>query len=338
MDEDLALLTKVAMLYHLEGLTQSEIGARLGLSRQTVGRMLARARARGVVEVRIRSPMSFSTDLQVRLEAAFGLAEAIVIRPADETDEAVKAALGEAAARFLERHLRPGDVVGLAWGSTLYQMVCQLRPRRIGRVRFVQLNGSLVRNTHVTHAEDIIQRTAQAFGGESILLAAPLMVDTRAIKESLLQDSRIASALALARRASVAVFGIGAISRDSSLVRAGYVNQQLLQELREMGAAGEICGRFYDQGGRPCAPELGDRTLAVELADFRSKRLAVGVAGGLRKVEAILGALAGRYCNVLITDAATAEGLLRRYEAGPEELAAVRERQEGGARVRRSVE
>lgn len=74
----------------------------------------------------------------------------------------------------------------------------------------------------------------------------------------------------------------------------------------------------------------------MELADFRSKRLAVGVAGGLRKVEAILGALAGRYCNVLITDAATAGALLRRYEAGPEELAAVRERQEGGARLRRS--
>lgn len=332
MDDDLELLTKVATLYHVHGLTQSQVGARLGLSRQTVGRMLVRARARGIVEVRIRSPVSFSSDLEVRLEAAFGLMEAIVVRPADESDDAVKAALGEAAARFLERHLRAGDVVGLAWGSTLYQMVRQLRPRRTGRVRIVQLNGSLVRNTHVSHAEYIVQHSAEVFGGESTLLAAPLMVDTRTIKESVLQDSRIAAALTLARRAQVAMFGIGAVSRESSLVRAGYVDQALLQDLREMGAVGEICGRFYDLGGRPCAPDLSDRTLAVELADFRTKRLAVGVAGGSRKVEAIFGALAGRYCNVLITDAVAAGALLRRHEAGAEELAAVGQGQDGMAR------
>jgi deoxyribonucleoside regulator len=323
MDDDLALLTKVATLYHLHGLTQSQVGARLGLSRQTVGRMLTRARARGIVEVRIKSPVSVSSDLEVRLEAAFGLTAAVVVRPADETDEALKAALGEAAARFLERHLRAGDIVGLAWGSTLYQMVRQLRSRRINRVKVVQLNGSLVRNTHVSHAEYIVQHTAQVFGGESIMLAAPLMMDTRAIKESVLQDSRIASALALARRAQVAVFGIGAVSRESSLVRAGYVDQTLLQDLREMGAVGEICGRFYDLSGRPCAPDLGERTLAVELTDFRTKRLAVGVAGGSRKVDAILGALAGRYCNVLVTDAIAAGALLRRHDAGGQELAAV---------------
>ncbi|MDR7483685.1 MAG: sugar-binding transcriptional regulator [Armatimonadota bacterium] len=333
MDDDLGLLTRVATLYHLHGLTQSRIGARLGLSRQTVGRMLTRARARGIVEVRIKSPLSFSSDLAARLEAAFGLAEALVVRPTDASDDAVKAALGEAAARFLERHLRAGNVVGLAWGSTLYRMARQLRPHRVSRVKVVQLNGSLVRNTHVSHAEYIVQHTAEVFGGESTLLAAPLMVDTGAIKESMLQDSRIASALALARRAQVAMFGIGAVSRESSLVRAGYVDQVLLQNLREMGAVGEICGRFYDLDGRPCAPDLADRTLALELADFRTKRLAVGVAGGGRKVDAILGALAGRYCNVLITDALAAGALLRRHEAGAQELAGTAHAQHGTARA-----
>ncbi|MDR7481821.1 MAG: sugar-binding transcriptional regulator [Armatimonadota bacterium] len=332
MDDDLELLTKVATLYHVHGLTQSQVGARLGLSRQTVGRMLTRARARGIVEVRIRSPVLFSADLEVRLEGAFGLAEAVVVRPADESDDAVKAALGEAAARVLERHLQAGDVVGLAWGSTLYEMVRRLRPRPISRVKVVQLNGSLVRNTHVSHAEYIVQHTAEVFGGESIMLAAPLMVDTRVIKESVLQDSRIASALALARRAQVAMFGIGAVSRESSLVRAGYVDQALLQDLREAGAVGEICGRFYDLSGRLCARDLGERTLAVELADLRTKRLAVGVAGGGRKVDAILGALAGRYCNVLITDAIAAEALLRRRDASAQGRGPVTHAQHGTVR------
>jgi deoxyribonucleoside regulator len=50
----------------------------------------------------------------------------------------------------------------------------------------------------------------------------------------------------------------------------------------------------------------------VELSSLRSKEVSVAVAGGLRKVDAIFGALRGRYCNVLITDEGTAKALLER--------------------------
>jgi DNA-binding transcriptional regulator LsrR (DeoR family) len=43
----------------------------------------------------------------------------------------------------------------------------------------------------------------------------------------------------------------------------------------------------------------------------------VGVAGGFRKFTAILGALRGRFVNVLVTDRSTAERLLKRNAAEP---------------------
>jgi len=51
--------------------------------------------------------------------------------------------------------------------------------------------------------------------------------------------------------------------------------------------------------------------IGMELRQLRSVARSVGVAGGRRKFGAILGALRGRWVNVLITDRRTAERLLK---------------------------
>ena len=46
--EDLRLAVRAATLYYLDGLTQAEVAQRLGVSRPTAGRLVARARAQGL--------------------------------------------------------------------------------------------------------------------------------------------------------------------------------------------------------------------------------------------------------------------------------------------------
>lgn len=310
--DDARPLTKAATLYYKAHLTQAEIARRLGVSRQLVGRLLKKGREQGIVEIRIRpSPASSFTDLEHALEIAWGLREALVVAPAEESDEALKDALGQAAAAFLEQRVVEGDTVGLSWGSTLYKCARYITPTPTPAVKVVQLNGSLNRTLHPTHAEYIIHRVSEAFGADPNLLPAPLIVERPDIKASLTSDSLISAVLELGRRASICVFGIGSLSGRSSLYTTGHINEDLLRTLEAAGSVGDICGRFYDHEGSPTAPDLEERTVAVELSDLRSKALSVGVAGGLHKVEAIRGALRGRYCNVLITDKEVAEALLR---------------------------
>ena len=54
----------------------------------------------------------------------------------------------------------------------------------------------------------------------------------------------------------------------------------------------------------------------MTLEQLRKSKKTIGIAGGRRKYEAILGALRGRWVNVLITDRGTAERLVVEVDVG----------------------
>ena len=54
--EDLRLALRAATLYYLDGMTQAEVATRLGVSRPTAGRLIARAKAKGLVRIEVVVP------------------------------------------------------------------------------------------------------------------------------------------------------------------------------------------------------------------------------------------------------------------------------------------
>jgi len=128
----------------------------------------------------------------------------------------------------------------------------------------------------------------------------------------MLEDPYVQQAMGLFRSLTLALVGIGAVEPSKLLAASGNVfSPRELQSLRDRGAVGDICLRFFDAMGTPITTPLNDRVIAIELADLKRVDRVVGIAGGRRKTEAILGALRGRLINVVITDRATAERLVR---------------------------
>jgi deoxyribonucleoside regulator len=308
---DLHLLTKVAVLYYREGLTHQAISHRLGISRQSVGRFLQRARKEGLVQINIDSPLLHCTELESGLEDKYSLKEAVVVSPATETETSIKKTLGKAGAEFLMRRVQSGDVLGVSWSSTVLECAQQLQPLDTHNVTVVQLNGSLDVGSYSTRAEYIVDQMARAFNAKMITISAPMLVDRPEILDSIKSDSRVASALEMAEKSRIAIFGVGDISESSSPYKAGYFDQALIRELDRHGAVGEICGRFYNAEGKIAAPDIQRRTLAVELDNLKKKKFSVAIAGQPKKVAALLGMLKGGFCNVLITDESTALELLK---------------------------
>jgi deoxyribonucleoside regulator len=315
-EDDAELLARVAIFYYREKLTQKETAQRIGVSRQTIGRLLQLAHDRGIVRVEISSPIEEVEMLARQLEARFGMVEATVVVPDSDSDEDVKGALGCAAAALLRRRVLSGMILGLGWSTTMLKVVENLSSINARKVQVVQLDGGVPLRWHPNEAADIVIRAAEALDARAAVLMAPLFVDTSHIRDAVIADSQIASTLSLAARCDIAMFGVGAVTHQSTLFTTGYLSEGLITDLNLGGAVGEVLGRFYDEAGQPCGTEVSKRTIGLDLEALLTIPVRCAIAGGASKVNPTLAALKGKLCNVLVTDVGMAEMLLGSNQRG----------------------
>lgn len=305
------LLGRVAHMYYEQSATQEAIAATLNISRPTVSRLLKEAREEGVVQIIINSPFRYVADVESALHKAFPhLRQVRVLRTAESVTVA------RAAASYVGSVVKDGDLVGVSWGNTMEEMTACLPHRPLTGVTVVQLNGGVARAGTGTNAHEIVRRFGQAFGADVYYLQVPAIVDNPQVGEAFLHNRETARVLDLGRRATVAVYGVGAPENHSVLVQAGYFTPQYLEGLRRKGAVGDICSRYFTEAGAMVDPDLEGRTIGLPLAELRGVEYAVAVVSGVHKAAGTLGALRGGYLNVLIVDEATAREILRRHQEG----------------------
>jgi DNA-binding transcriptional regulator LsrR (DeoR family) len=302
-------LYKIAKAYYEDGLTQEQIGQRLGLSRVKVSRMLQRAREENVVRITVVAPQDPNADLERAIEAQFGLDEAVVVTPPSEDRMSILQALGTAGAQCVVRYLQGDAVLALTWGTTLLSVVDALPAKNWAQLRVVQMLGGLGSPEADVYGADLARRTAEAFGARLRIVPAPGIVGSKMVRDALLAEPQISGTLELAARADVALVGIGQPSSGSVVMQAGILSASDLTRLHELGAVGDIALRFFDREGRAVEHEINERIIGPTLAQIRSMRRVIGVAGGRGKREVVRAALRGALVDVLVTDQETAQWL-----------------------------
>jgi DNA-binding transcriptional regulator LsrR (DeoR family) len=321
----LRLMTKVARLYYEQGLRQAEIADRLDLSQSRVSRLLKQAEKEGIVRITVAVPSGFHAELEDRLQALYGLREAVVVDCEHDDDQEALRAIGAAAAAYLETTLTAGEILGISsWSETLLAMLDNMHPQaQPGAEAVVQILGGSGNPAAEGHATRLTSRLAQLVGGEARFLPAPGVVGSRESRRALLDDPFVAAAMRWMEEITLAIVGIGALTPSKLLAASGNVfTARELQELDEMGAVGDICLRFFDADGVPVASALDERVIGLDLEQIKQPRRTLALAGGPRKFSAIQGALRGRFVNVLITDRFTAERLAGDWSGVPKEVTA----------------
>jgi DNA-binding transcriptional regulator LsrR (DeoR family) len=130
-------------------------------------------------------------------------------------------------------------------------------------------------------------------------------------KKVLLKKAYVQAAMDLFDRMDMVLVGIGAVEPSRLLASSGNVfSSQELNQLPKQGAVGDICLQFFDVAGTPVRTELAERVIGISLQQIKKAKRVIALAGGKRKVHAILGALNGRWIDVLITDRWTAKAVL----------------------------
>jgi len=299
-------MVQAAKLYYDLDRNQSEIAQELGLTRWQVGRLLQEARETGIVRIEIVPRSQRRPDLETRLQARWGLREAIVVpSPANGEGPADEAIAIDAVAQGAAQYL-----AAVSWGRTMTAVAKRLPPRWNEGVQVVLLNGATAIRGTAFRTNAVAEGFAEAGPGSATLLPVPAIVGNPATRAVLEADPVIAGILATARAAPVACFGMGPISSRSVHVESGYLDAGEIEALQRAGAVGDVLGRFLDAEGRIVSPELDARTIGLRPEALRQKSHSIGVAAGAQKAGIARACLVAGFVNVLVTDAATAAQLL----------------------------
>lgn len=235
-------VARIAWFYYHDGLTQSEISDRLGLTRLKVSRLLEKGHQSGIIRVQINSRFEGCLEYETQLRRQFSLQHVRVIPGLADAD--VGGRLGIGAAHMLMSLLQPQQMLAIGFGeatmNTLQRLSGFISSQQI---RLVTLSGGV--GSYMT---GIGQLNAACSVN---IIPAPLRASSADIARTLKNENCVKDVLLAAQAADVAIVGIGAVSQqdDATIIRSGYISQGEQLMIGRKGAVGDILGYFFDAKG-----------------------------------------------------------------------------------------
>jgi DNA-binding transcriptional regulator LsrR (DeoR family) len=309
--ESIRQIYTVLVLHFMDGMKQSDIALAMNLSPSKVNRLIAQGRKLGMVRIEVESPFQRLVDLEHRLIQAAGLASAVVAPTVPGSLDTTIQQVGRAAANQLLETLRDGDVIAITGGKAVSAVVENLLPEQTFDVTVVPLTGG-VQGKHYTDVNHLATRMAEKLGGRTMLVHAPLFAESPEQRDMLMDMTSTRKVFDLARKAAIALVGIGSIQTASS----SYYDLHPMPNpdrhlLTRSGAAGEFLAHLIRDDGSMADYPLNLRLVALEPEELANCRRTIGVAAGPEKVRPIRAALAGRYLESLVIDEETALAVLK---------------------------
>ena len=210
--------------------------------------MLRRASETGIVRTVVVAPPEVHADLEDELRAAYGLRDVVVV------DDASLPALGAATAAYLDATVAAGERIGIAsWSATLMAAADAMSAPVASQAEEVtQLVGGIGDPAVQFRATGLTARLAELTGARAVPLPAPGLLRSVALRDALVLDPAVAGVMDGWDELTLALVGIGgarAVRRCSSRAATRSAHTEL-GDLRERGAVGDICFRFFDAAGR----------------------------------------------------------------------------------------
>jgi DNA-binding transcriptional regulator LsrR (DeoR family) len=315
------LLLKAAYLYYIKDLSQNDIAKLLQVSVTTVSRLLKRAKEEKIIEFVIRDPYVECIRLGEKLKEAFGLKDVVVAPSVTDAGlsgeganpDNVKKLVALEGARYLQRIIHERDVLGVAWGSTIYHMINYLNPSQKVDATFVSLHGSISNCVDEWDVRTLVSRMARAFSGRNYFLMAEGLMSSKRSAYMIKREKNIKAVFEMFKNINISITGMGSFypTPTSVLATPSYVSEAELQSLLGKNTVGDIMLRFFTWGGKECDTELIDRTISIDLEQYRKIETKIVLASGEEKLYPVLESMKGKLLDVLITDYELANMILK---------------------------
>ena len=303
-------ILRAARMYYEGHFSQDQVAVELRTSRSNVSRMLADAKRLGFVEIRVVSPTYRHEALSLQLSELLKISDVQVIT-AVANDLSLNT-IGRAAAHALQAVLRDNQTIAISWGRGLEATVVNMHSQNFSGLKVTQLMGSLSSVSTSVSAEEVGRNLAKNLNAQFVPFLAPVVVSNSKVRDSLLEEDSISKSLQLARKAHVALVGIGSAGSSSSeMVFSEFKVSKNEREALSKDYAGDIAARLYKRDGSSLSSKLDARVIGLTLEEIKLIPKVIGVAAGAEKVLGVLGAARSGLIDTLILDLACANSIVK---------------------------
>lgn len=305
---------QVARLYYEHDLTQQQIAGKLNITRQKVSRLLIQGREEGIVKIIINDPTPSDPYLEAALVETFHLNKVVLTEGAGLDQSGLRHSIGIAASDYLQQIVKDDDCVGIGWGRTLFSVVSNLQKNNDIRINVVPMIGGSGDMAPSFQVNELVRLLAEAFGGTYRPIYAPAFTQDIDEWKTIMDTDEVRQVAKLWPMLDIAVVGVGHVEfqKKSSMFFTEHMTTASLAKLKSDGGVGDICGNFFDIQGRPVMDESG--IVGISLKQILKVPEVIVAAGGLKKTQALVGALRGRFIKTLVTDVVTAREVLAVHE------------------------
>ena len=314
MDSEYDLLINIAHMYYELHMTQQEISDVLYISRSQISRLLKKAYTEGVVEVYIHYPYERHRGLEKQLCSLLNIKEVLLADSNEKIGKEIVTVVCSLAADYLTRLFSSQSVIGITWGSTVYNIIKQIRPsRNMVNMTVVQLTGCRTyhQNT-IADGPNLVRMLSERYGCKMQQIILPLSVENQTVRDSLTGLPSIAETFETMKKVDIICSSVGVMDNWTD-----YFPPEDMSFLVKNKAVGSMGGYFFDINGNILDAPFYNRFIMADTQVFQNAPHSVAVITDRHKAPALLGAARAGLVNTLITDTKTAYRLVSILKAKP---------------------
>ncbi|MBP1969439.1 central glycolytic genes regulator [Virgibacillus natechei] len=231
--------------------------------------------------------------------------EHVIIVPGNSDDyEWVKQDMGKACAAFLKKIVQPNNTIAVTGGTTMASAADVMTVlNKENNYLFVPARGGIGEKVE-NQANTIASEMARKTNGDYRLLYVPDPLSESAY-QTIINEPSINETLQQIKGANVVLHGIG----DAlTMAKRRKTAETTIAKLKTNKAVSEAFGYYFDKDGNVVHKV---RTVGIQLEDLSTIDYVITIAGGKSKGQAITSYFKQGKSDLLITDEAAAEQILR---------------------------
>lgn len=242
------------------------------------------------------------STLETTLAHKLGAKHVHVVRGDADRDASVLHEAARAAARQIRLLVQGAHVLAVSGGRSIAMTAQEIPVAAPMDITVVPAQGGMSDGVR-TQANTQAELFAERLGGRHRLLYLPDGLGGIAAQD-LMRLPQVREALELLRHADVLLYGIG---NAMELAKRRGVSPLECDELRRAGAVGEALGFYFDAEGRVVGSV---KSLVLNPEEIGRRSVAVAVAAGRSKAEAIMAVCAHHPHRLLVTDEGAAQRMM----------------------------